>query len=109
MECAALKKFKYPYDPRAFSNPYDPIQDPHMHWLIAVSVCYGETASNFRNDYWKPFVNAFDLWVKAFHGPNWRIYYAKEKRLYYTSGNGRNRGLIMSHLSKEEIRHFYRK
>lgn len=91
----ALNKFRYPYDPQAFSNPYDPVEDPHMYRLIASAVQYGETADRFRDDYWKPLATAFDLWAKDFSKSIWNVRYAKDGTLKHTSSQGRNRGLSM--------------
>jgi len=94
-KASALKKFKYPYDPPEFWNPYDSEKDPHMHKLIAAATRYAETASNFRKQYWKPFVATFSAWAEEFSRPVWNIRYAKDGNLYRTSGKGRNQGITI--------------
>jgi hypothetical protein len=80
-----------------FQNPYDPTKEPHAHKLIEKSIVYAQRHDfdYFAKDYWKPFIKAYSDWARDFRRPIWNVRYAKDGRLYRTSGRGKNKGLTI--------------
>ena len=85
-------------DLRNFRNPYDTVQESHMYRLLesAISFAPRRDFDQYAKDYWRPFVAAYSAWARDFqHNSIWNVRFAKDEKIYQTSGPGKNKGIVI--------------
>lgn len=81
------------------SNPIDKNTSPHEYRLIKVclhlkdNLC-GEEIDVFEEDYWKPYLKAYSVWITSFDGSEWSTVRMQDGKLLVQQGQGHGRPRI---------------